>query len=401
MASLHVLLKHLGVQQATKEEEWASIDSLMCRYASSKEARRHGVKGMALNVYNKDGVLAHRFDTADVSNQRLHVASVSKLVSGLILMACVTDGDIRLEDTTGKILGWEGDKGKITLDNLGSMTSGLVVDDDSMYRDDITLAQCVDIISKNDLVTPPGFQFYYKSTDWHVAARMAELATGKTWNELFDEKIKKPLGLMEPDLKFGLLKADAHNPTHDFLYGRKISFVESTENPLPAGGLHATASEIHHILHLVQNNGRTRQGERIIKSECMKRMFTNKYVGCKMFRDDVAGSFVLLGFKYGFGCWLESDFSSFAKMGKESQCFNSLGIYGSTPWIDKENEYYAIISMEGTDAKTCNLSYQIKYKLQSSLARTVSRHYNGKEIHLKQNKRNQKAISPKPSTVSI
>ena len=379
MASqMHTLLKHVGVEPFTKEEEWTAIDSFMEGFVSCKKAKKLGVTGMALNVFNKDGRLAHRYDSGDVSNQRLHVASVSKLVSALVLMACVSDGDIKLEDTTGEILGWDGEKGTITLDNLGSMTSGLIVDDDSMYRSDLTLAQSVDIIAEYELMTPPGSQFYYKSTDWQVAARMVEVATGKSWNQLFEEKIKKRVGLRDPGLQFTQLDSSSKNPTHLFLYGRMVDFNEDTDNPLCAAGLQATVSELSEILFLILNHGDNRGGETVIKSQYIERMFTNKYTNCKMFRDDVTGGFTILGYRYGFGCWLERDISKMVKMhfGNDFYKINSLGVYGTTPWIDMEHEYFAIMSMEGSDPSTCYLSYEMTYRLQRTIARTIGRHHN-------------------------
>jgi CubicO group peptidase (beta-lactamase class C family) len=45
----------------------------------------------------------------------------------------------------------------------------------------ITLAECVNTLSKLKLDAAPGTRFDYGNTHLHVAARMAEVVTGETW----------------------------------------------------------------------------------------------------------------------------------------------------------------------------------------------------------------------------
>lgn len=47
------------------------------------------------------------------------------------------------------------------------------------------------------MVSPPGAQFEYGSTHLSVAAAMAEKATGKPFHQIFEENIRKPLGLTD------------------------------------------------------------------------------------------------------------------------------------------------------------------------------------------------------------
>ena len=45
------------------------------------------------------------------------------------------------------------------------------------------------------LVAQPGTRFDYGNTHLHVAARMAEVATGKTWDAIFSSELRAPLGI--------------------------------------------------------------------------------------------------------------------------------------------------------------------------------------------------------------
>ena len=357
-------------------KEWVAVDRMMHARAVSRRAETLGLKGIALNVFScDDGALVHRFDTSGVSDKRLHVASASKLVSGLVLLACVSDGDIRLETTTGDLLGWQGAAGLITLDMLGSMTSGLVADDDTMYSTNHTLETCAQSIGEKPLVSPPGLVFAYKQTDWQVAARMCEVVTGKTWSALFEEKIKVPLGLDSPDLLFCQARCGSSNPTHSFLYGRSIDFVTETRNPLVGGGLQATSHELAEILFVAQGTGSARNGVHIIDAKFLRRMYTDASPSTRMsLQPTTISPLVLLGYRYGFGTWLETGWFRGRHAASHSGVsrVSSPGVYGCVPWIDTQNNFIAIISCEGTTVDTCLFTGGIKLRIHSSLAKAVS-----------------------------
>ena len=172
------LLKSLGLAKLTDDEVFDTISSTVLKDAKGRIASNNGIDGIALHLFDGcSGQLLWKVDSGNISDRRLKLASASKLVSGIILCKLVSDGKLSFTSTTGQLLGWKGEKGSITLDQLGSMVSGLDRDDDSMYSTDISLAESVALIGSKKLVFPPGTRFDYKQTDWQVAGRMAEVST--------------------------------------------------------------------------------------------------------------------------------------------------------------------------------------------------------------------------------
>lgn len=56
-----------------------------------------------------------------VFDQRVGVASTTKIASSLLLLALISNDELRLNSTTGEVLGWTGTKGTITIEMLGFM----------------------------------------------------------------------------------------------------------------------------------------------------------------------------------------------------------------------------------------------------------------------------------------
>src|SRR5687767_10227760 len=129
------------------------------------------------------------------ADQRIAIASASKMVAGLTILRLVEQGFLTLDSTTGDVLGWTGPQAAITLRQLLSFTSGLPREALCTLAQNTTLAACVDLVSQLTLEAAPGTSFDYGSTHLHVAARMAEVVTGQSWANVFQAQLKSPLGL--------------------------------------------------------------------------------------------------------------------------------------------------------------------------------------------------------------
>jgi D-alanyl-D-alanine-carboxypeptidase/D-alanyl-D-alanine-endopeptidase len=161
-----------------------------------------GITGMGLSIYDANGVKRfERMYGTFSADQRVAIASSSKMVAGLVILRLVDQGFLTLDSTTGAILGWTGPQAAITLRHLLSFTSGLDREAPCTLLAGVDLADCVATISRQQqLVAAPGTRFDYGSTHLQVAARMAEVVTGQSWANIFATQLKTPLGLTSPDL---------------------------------------------------------------------------------------------------------------------------------------------------------------------------------------------------------
>jgi D-alanyl-D-alanine-carboxypeptidase/D-alanyl-D-alanine-endopeptidase len=274
---------------------------------------------MALSLYDAQDRVVFQKSYGDFSpGKRVAVASASKMVSGLVLFAVIGKGKLSLDSTTGDVLGWAAPKDKITLRHLLSFTSGLRPEAACTGNPLVTLAACVDDIAQSAPLASPGTRFDYGSVHLHVAARMAEVATGKTWEALFDENVRAPLNLPQ-----------------DVAYFTGPRQAVGKQNPLVAGGMRASMDEYAKILAQVYKRG---AGAVVAPAALFDAQAIEPY------RVTVGGSPVAkfgYGWRYGLTAWLQC---STPEAGCAS--ISSPGAFGFTPWLDRTKGYYAILGME-------------------------------------------------------
>ena len=158
--------------------------------------------GLTVEILTTVGVVYSRTFGAFTNQTYTAVASASKMVSGTLLLQLVDKGAMSLDTKAMELLKdrnnqpWAGNMGKIRLRDLLSFTSGISGDVLASEPTTITLDEAVTRIYEDQRATAmvPGSTFYYGSTHLRIAARMAEVATGKPWRQLFDENLPVPLG---------------------------------------------------------------------------------------------------------------------------------------------------------------------------------------------------------------
>lgn len=129
------------------------------------------------------------------SQEPLEIASATKWATAATFLVLISQGSLRLDSTTGEVLGWEGRLGDITLRQLLSFTSGL--DDHLCTKNRArSLESCTRLIERANRRGPSKDRVYsYNAADYTVAGRMAEVVLGQPWVEIFETALRQPLGL--------------------------------------------------------------------------------------------------------------------------------------------------------------------------------------------------------------
>ena len=125
-------------------------------------------------------------------------ASSAKWLIAATVMTLVDEGWISLDDPVSRFLPeFEDEKSGITVRHLLSHTSGLPPNVKRHARTASNLETSVTYIGKNvRLTSEPGTRFCYGNLSFQVAARIAEVVTGRAWPEVFNERIATPVGMM-------------------------------------------------------------------------------------------------------------------------------------------------------------------------------------------------------------
>jgi serine-type D-Ala-D-Ala carboxypeptidase/endopeptidase len=328
-------------------DPYAAVDTRM-----AEAVAQAGSPGVTLAVYDAQDRRVFLKSYGDSSpDRRVAVASASKLVSGLVLLRLVDAGALSLDTTTGQVLGWTGPQAAVTLRQLLSFTSGLQPDPDCSRQALTTLAACAESVGAAGLLTPPGTRFEYGSGHLAVAARMAEVRTGKAWATLFTEQLKTPLGLTDPELRY-------------FTFPRQ---AVGTTNPLIAGGLRASVDEYARFLALVFHRG-THGGARLVSEALVDAMGREPYPDATIGHSPVQD--LGLTYRYGLTAWLECGTPAAG-----CDVVSSPGAFGFTPWVDRPGGYYAVLGMQldrdtpdGVVSFAVDLEQQLRPLLREALA---------------------------------
>jgi CubicO group peptidase (beta-lactamase class C family) len=297
------------------DDSFAAVDAA-ARAAFESQA----IDGMGLAIYDSAGTKVFEQMYGDFApDRRVAIASASKLVSGVTLFRLIDQGYLTLDSTTGEVLGWSGDNAAVTLRHLLSFTSGLAPEHGCTYRPDISLAQCVELIAALPLEAAPGTRFDYGSTHLAVAGRMAEVVTGRAWNDVF---AAQTLDLLD-------LPAD--------LYYYANPLAETGQgNPLLAGGLKVSMNDYEPILRFVFDKGVWLGSSRVAPSLFDAQAiapFPEAEIGRTPARP--------ASLRYGLTAWLEC---STPATGCDT--LSSPGAFGFVPWLDRAKGYYAILGMQ-------------------------------------------------------
>jgi CubicO group peptidase (beta-lactamase class C family) len=279
--------------------------------------------GCALLLMQNGKVIYERSFGNMTVDSVLPIASGSKWLASALLMTFVDEGVISLNDPIGKYLRYlYGTKGDITIKQLFSHTSGFVGEIAPMRDMKLTLRDAAYKISTEPLAYPPGMNFAYGGASMQLGGRILEIVGKKSFEELFQKRIAKPLRMSHTDF-YGLGK---------------------THNPLLAGGAQSSAREYAHFLQMLTNRG-VWNGRRILSESSVADMHLNHAAGVPVLRrlQSTSANLTLTSeyANYGMGVWLTSPTSV---PSDEVIEVSSQGRFGFSPWIDIQRNVIGILT---------------------------------------------------------
>jgi serine-type D-Ala-D-Ala carboxypeptidase/endopeptidase len=298
--------------------DFSSVDDLLARIA-----RKHG--GCALVVVKAEKVIYRKGFQSHGPDTVIPIASASKWLAGALIMSLVDDGKLSLHDPVSKYVPEFSDaKSRITIRQLFAHTSGLPPETRCRNDKRTTLERCVNEIAGMKLRAPPGEEFYYGGVSMHLGGRIAEIVSGKSWNDLFVERIAIPLGMSHSDF---------------FAYGR-------TSNPRPAGDARSSADDYARFLQMILQRG-SFGGKRVLSEASVLELHKDQTGGASIaytiYEKHAALDHSLPLARYGIGVWREKANASGQLLEASSQ-----GALGFSPWIDFERNLGGVLSVRGS-----------------------------------------------------
>jgi len=158
------------------------------------------VQGAAILVTQGSRQFARIFGSAKGTEPVFLLASITKPMTGAVVMTLVDAGALSLDDKATKFFPSFTGEGRetITIRNLLTHTGGLpdMLADDEMLRErHASLSDYREGALKAPLKFAPGSKYSYSSMGILLSAEIAQKITGKPIADLVEERVFKPLGM--------------------------------------------------------------------------------------------------------------------------------------------------------------------------------------------------------------
>jgi CubicO group peptidase (beta-lactamase class C family) len=296
-------------------------------YSKSVNEMTHRQKTVNKYIEKK---LGNNPETEDYTiSTRQPIASCSKWLSAAVIMSFVDEGKLQLTDTVGTwlpALSLHG-KGGITisecLSHMTAINEPPLKETLKKMKNIESMDQAIEEIAKMPMEGEPGKVFHYSNVGLQIAAAVVEKISAKSFEDLFAERIARPLGLKNTD--FGK---------------RKIAY--------PAGGASSTPEDYLTFLNMILRKGDF-NGKQILSEKSIGEMEINRIVpGVRIAYSPAEGP----GIGYGYGLWLVND-----PEGKSDDWVTSPGLFGSFPWVENDKQYAAFLMTFYINGKGRNNRY--------------------------------------------
>lgn len=314
MFKLGLLACALGSLPLAPAQDFQELDRLLDSWTE------RGIYSGWSIVVVRDGKEIHRRDAGGHDeNTSVYVASAGKWYMAACIMTLVDDGLLSLDEPVSqRIPEFRNDpKGKATLRQLLAHTSGYPNYQPRGFDDNYqTLQESVVALLPRPIETEPGTAWNYGGLAMQVAGRMAELASGMTWEELWKKKMGDPLGM---------------TATH-------WTPVDPGHIPKLAGGCRSSLHDYRNFLVMLSQGG-VFEGRRVLSEAAVREMGRDQVRGARIppgdFVERQCGEFHT-GI-YGLGHWREKVDEAGRVLLESSPSWA-----GAYPWIDRERNLFGV-----------------------------------------------------------
>lgn len=292
------------------------------RAAADRAVKNARTDGAGLTVFRGSRELHRSLHDGLTGDQAMPIASASKWLTVATILTLVDDGTLELHHPVARYVEEfdRDDKRRVTLRQCLACTSGLPAQMNDRMRGwdwDRFAEEAAD----EALRTQPGSAFEYGGVGFQVAALAAVRATGKSWHELFRERIGDRLGMR--DTHFGALHPMGAEPG-------------ATSLPWAGGGAVSSLNDYTRFVRMLLADGRW-QGEQILSKGRVDEMLRDQVQPLVSVRSPGRQ---LGDVRYGFGTWIQRD-------GDDVVRYSDPGAFGFTPWISADRSFGGVLAVEG------------------------------------------------------
>ncbi len=270
---------------------------------------KHTLAGAVTLVANKDQLLdLSAVGHADIAHARpmqpndiVWIASMTKAITAAAMMVLVDEGKVKLDDPIEKYLPEFKDlwvlvevddthralkrpASKITVRQVLCHTSGMPFASpmEKPTLDGLTLRECALSYAMTPLLQEPGTKYVYSNAGINTGGRIIEVVSGMSYEEFLQKRILDPLKMKDTtywpseEQLTRLAKPYKPNAAKTGLDETTISQLTyplnaKSRQPMPAGGLFATATDVSNFCRMLLNDGMF-EGTKVLSPEAVQQM---------------------------------------------------------------------------------------------------------------------------------
>lgn len=238
-----------GAVKSSDQTKIDRIDEILNLYSENS-----GFNGSVLVSYQGEVIYKKGFGMANMewkipnkSDTKFSLASVTKPFTAMLIMQLVADNKLKLyEPITTYLKNYPKENGdQITIHHLITHTSGLIRDVETEQKIFHRPEELVDLFASKPLQFTPGERFEYSNCGYFLLGYLIETITSKSYEEVLEEKIFKPLSMNNSGYYRHrlLLENRASGYSNDFIDYRNANYIDFS-NAYSAGAIYSTVEDM-------------------------------------------------------------------------------------------------------------------------------------------------------------
>jgi len=353
--------------------------NLSIRAAIEKFIDAHDISGAVTVVVTKDKLLAvDTIGLADLARKKpmrldtlFWLASMTKPLTAVSILMLQDDGKLNLDDPVEKFIPEfaalktpAGQPAHITIEQILTHTSGLGEGDTNAIKTAQTLRDLIPIYLASPMLYEPGDHWRYTQSGINVAARIVEVASGRSFNDFVTSRILKPLGMKNttfyPNKKQRSHLATPYikdDQTGTLTAAPYAAYGTKEQPPFGNAGLFSTGPDYARFCQMLLNSG-TFRGKRYLSPAAFQQLTTVQTGELKtgFLQTEEYGN---RGMNYGWGIGvaiLKAPHPGVAEM-LSPGTFGHGGAWGTQAWIDPVRglAYILMVQRPGINGDASNL----------------------------------------------
>lgn len=289
----------------------------------------YNVTGLSLSVIKNSQISLEHYGELEAgsakfinSNTIFSACSISKFITGILVMLLTEQGLVNLDENINKKLKtWKIPENKftknkkVTLRNLLCHQSGIVDPDGSFteLNSNDDFSSIVDLLNGKssyykvpiELQYEPGSDFQYSDAGYCIIQLLVEEATGKSFKDIVRELIFQPLEMHNSTFTMSISEIEGINFSRGHDKNGDLVAGKYTIYPYPAAsGLLTTSSDLSILVTELINSlkGRSKIGLSLSKAqEMITPQGCKDWSGLGLFLDDAKGQLEISSLGWGVG----------------------------------------------------------------------------------------------------